>query len=231
MTRKPFEPPPSWDKLCFGLPDDFDFTAVKTVTAASVLIGRLPNPHRGVAAQRLHSQLKIVGKRVVFRGLMAVWDHDHGAIAGSFGSETDFLMALRDVAPPIARTERLQVWRGVNGVGAIDGLSWTKDRDIACWFATRFSPVMPLVFVTHLEPEAVVVEYNGRDEQEVIVDPEYLFDVSLDVPSEPLVSDASSFEVPSATLADWEAARDRYEKQKNDKQKKRLMRLRASLTR
>jgi hypothetical protein len=85
-------------------------------------IGRLPNSHRGVAARRLHSQLKIVGNRVVFCGLMAVWDHDHGTIAGSFGSETDFLLALRDVAPPIARTGRLQVWRGVDGVGAIDGL-------------------------------------------------------------------------------------------------------------
>lgn len=42
--------------------------------------------------------------------------------------------------------ERFEVYRGVAGTGNarhIHGFSWTTDFDIACWFALRYSDILP----------------------------------------------------------------------------------------
>jgi hypothetical protein len=174
----------------------------------------LPNRDRGLAAKRLYDQKHVVGDRVACRALMDGWEHDHSEMLTAFGQQ-GFIDALRDVALQPRRKHPVQAWRGVNGFGNIVGVSWTRDRDIACWFAMRDGR-MPFVVTTFLCPDAIVVEHNGRQEKELIVDPIGI-NVWLDVlgltvePDEP-------FEVPPHILADWQAASDRYEKRLRDQQ-------------
>jgi hypothetical protein len=130
----------------------------------------------------------------------------------AFGTADDFADALCKVAPPIKRQRRIRVWRGVkvrdaSPADAAIGLSWTRNRDIACWFATRreVTGVRAFVFETVLEPEQIIVFYNGRREQEVIVnlarfelgdvwvEGTNLYAIELDVDDAP----------PGTALADW----------------------------
>jgi hypothetical protein len=64
----------SWDNLPFGLPNDFDFTAVETPEAASILMSLLPNRDRGTAAKRLYDLKLSVGRNVAYRALMDGWE-------------------------------------------------------------------------------------------------------------------------------------------------------------
>jgi hypothetical protein len=124
-----------------------------------------------------------------------------------------FVNALREVAPRTKRTQPLQVWRGVDGTGSIYGPSWTTDRDIACWFAMRRSPATPLVFTALLDPGAIVVEHDDRDEREIIADPTWIVAV-IDAPEQVAAEEADEYTVPPAVLAEWQAAADRYERRK-----------------
>jgi hypothetical protein len=165
---------PEWHKnLPFGLPDDFDFACIRTEHDAMLLMAALPNRDRGEAALGL---LKALGapleKHVVYSGLLRAWDHDHREVLSAFGDPQAFANALRKVAQPSGRNKPVRAWRGVSSPHAAYGISWTTDRDVACWFAMRFRDHRrsPLVFVADIPPALIIAEHDERAEREILVD-------------------------------------------------------------
>lgn len=70
----------------------------------------------------------------------------------------------------------ITIWRGVNDPDDGRGISWTRDKDKAAWFAKRFARLngkdkTPAVFEATVFPENVLACFDGRGEQEVVVDP------------------------------------------------------------
>jgi hypothetical protein len=88
----------------------------------------------------------------------------------AFGDELMLASALREVAPPVMRTRRLRIWRGLSipeGEAADEasfGLAWTCNRDIACWFAFRFcfDERRAFVFETVVSPDQIITTWSGR---------------------------------------------------------------------
>lgn len=68
------------------------------------------------------------------------------------------------------------VYRGVNAQN-VKALSWTLDREVAEWFAHRFGQ-NGTVYEAQVRKENIHAVFLGRDEEEVIVDPEYLMGLS-----------------------------------------------------
>ncbi len=73
----------------------------------------------------------------------------------------------------------LTVYRGVTAYNAdrVRALSWTLDRQTAEWFARRFGED-GTVYKAKIAKEHIYALFNGRNESEVIVDPEYLTDIT-----------------------------------------------------
>lgn len=213
-------PRSAWaDRLPLGFPNNFDFSVVRTIADAETLICALPNSDRGEAAKKLYEHRKI-GKRVAYCGLILAWEHDHEELISAFGSEEELAAALRDVSAPSRRKKPVRAWRGINNTRGAFGMSWTTDRDIACWFAMRYLEHRPTpsVLVCDLYPEAIVTEHNGRHEWELIVDPIELatLDVFLDDGREEPYEiyefdDECRKQVASADFAGWRAGYERYE--------------------
>lgn len=212
---------PAWeDGLNYGLPSNFDFDVVRTVGDAATLLYTLPNSDRGEAAKNLYEHRKIVGKRVAYRGLILAWERDHQELISAFGSEEELAAALRDVSPPSKRKKAVRAWRGIDDIRGTLGMSWTTDRDIACWFAMRrfaYRPT-PCVLVCDLYPQAIVAEHDGRRECELIVDPIELethaifLDDGREDPYEIYeFDDECHKQVASAEIADWRLGYDRYQ--------------------
>jgi hypothetical protein len=63
-----------FSNLPFGLPPDFDFTAIRTPADALRLIGTLPNRDRGEAALGVWNVRATVGNKVAYRALMVTID-------------------------------------------------------------------------------------------------------------------------------------------------------------
>lgn len=222
----------SWeDGLPFGLPSNFDFDVVRTVGDAATLLFKLPNSHRGEAAKSLYEHRRIGGKRVAYRGLILAWEHDHQELISAFDSEEALAAALREVSPPSRRKKPVRAWRGIDNIRGALGMSWTTDRDIACWFAMRqfaYRPT-PCVLVCDLYPQAIVAEHNGRGECELIVDPIELETHAIfldDGRKDPYeiyeFEDECHKQVASAEIAGWRLGYDRYEQAKNAKLIRRL---------
>lgn len=75
--------------------------------------------------------------------------------------------------------DTLTVYRGVTSYNSkrIKALSWTTDREIAEWFAHRFDED-GTVYEAEIDKSHVYAYFTCRDESEVIVDPEYLTNLS-----------------------------------------------------
>ena len=67
------------------------------------------------------------------------------------------------------------VYRGVTPYNAknIKALSRTLDRDTAEWFAHRFGEE-GAVYKAQIPKEHILAYFNGRNESEVVVNPQYL---------------------------------------------------------
>jgi hypothetical protein len=224
---------PEWHRnLPFGLPDDFDFACIRTEHDAWLLMVALPNRDRGEAALGLVKALGApLEKRVVYSGLLTAWDHDHREVLSAFGGPQAFANALRKVAKPSGRKRPVRGWRGVSSPHAAYGISWTTDRDVACWFAMRFRDHRfrdhhrsPLVFVADIPPALIITEHDERAEREILVDPGQLDweCVGLDDGSaegleiEPYLDDGDQ-QPPQHAIDDWQLAAQRYENEKNAK--------------
>ena len=71
------------------------------------------------------------------------------------------------------------VYRGVTSFNAknVKALSWTLDRSVAEWFATRFDED-GTVYQARIDKPHIYAYFDGRNESEVIVDPKYLMDIT-----------------------------------------------------
>lgn len=87
-----------------------------------------------------------------------------------------FRMARFTMSPDIPSPVR--VWRGTTGrtlQQAREGLCWTLDRDVACWFATLYDdrePGDPIVVTTVIKREQILFfdDDDGLHEGEVVLD-------------------------------------------------------------
>lgn len=101
-------------------------------------------------------------------------------------------------------------------------MSWTRSRDIACWFATTYRNraklpgVRPFVFTVQLLPSDILAFHDGRKEQEALVDLAALEGADIMVDGTTILThDLTADSTPPATaLADWRAAGERYEARK-----------------
>ena len=71
------------------------------------------------------------------------------------------------------------VYRGVTSFNAknVKALSWTLDRNVAEWFASRFDED-GTVYQAQIDKPHIYAYFDGRNESEVIVDPKYLMDIT-----------------------------------------------------
>jgi hypothetical protein len=187
----------------------------------------LPNADRGVAAREIWERRDRLGHRLAYTALMEVWDHDDRELVEAFETPDELAAALREVAPPLKRKRPLKVWRGIivqqaDPAKAAIGLSWTTSCDIACWFATRYDKPnrRPFVFKLAATPEDIIALHNERREQEVLLEP-----VALDQLTHEIVVEGTGITLdelepdsraPEEALARWRAAGQRYEAAKRE---------------
>lgn len=76
--------------------------------------------------------------------------------------------------------DRVKIYRGVTeyNQNMVKGLSWTLDRKVAEWFAHRFMSKGHVYAATILKKD-ILAYYDGRNEQEVVVDFRQLEDIEL----------------------------------------------------
>ena len=72
-----------------------------------------------------------------------------------------------------SQPDSIQVFRGYDHSGKhpLEGLRWTLSQDKAEWFARRYSPDKPLLGVGEVSKDSVLAYFNGRGEQEIVVNP------------------------------------------------------------
>ncbi len=77
-----------------------------------------------------------------------------------------------------ALDESVTVYRGVTSHNAknIRALSWSLDKNVATWFASRFQED-GRVYEAQINKEHIYALFNGRREWEVIVDPKFLREI------------------------------------------------------
>ncbi len=74
-----------------------------------------------------------------------------------------------------ALPDEIEVWRGVGCRAAVEGMSWTVDRDRGVWFARRFAAMegRRAILVRGTVPRnAVLAHLRGRGESEIVADPD-----------------------------------------------------------
>jgi hypothetical protein len=87
------------------------------------------------------------------------------------------IMTEDDLESFDAMTFPITIYRGaIEGVNE-EGLSWTVSRQKAEWFARRFSSSNAVVLVSTCDREEVVFITTERDEDEVVIHPDFLEDV------------------------------------------------------
>jgi hypothetical protein len=67
---------------------------------------------------------------------------------------------------------KITIYRGASDTDAktaAKGVSWTTNRDVACWFAYRYRSEQPIVLCAHVDASEVVYYEDNRYEQEVIL--------------------------------------------------------------
>ena len=220
-------------RLSEGLPDDFDYSLIRNAADARWFIFTLRNSDRGKAAVGLHTHRELIGRKAAYAGIMYAWNRDHGAFYNALqGDSRRLAEMLNDVCPPVRRSRRLRIWRGVSireggPSDAALGLSWTTDRDVACWFAMRWymcgvGDQRPFVFEAFIEPTAIVALWNGRGEREVIVDPTILeFDTAIWVEgkSSYLEDLDETSQASPEMITQWREGYERYMRRKADRYK------------
>src|SRR6266567_9119101 len=89
----------------------------------------------------------------------------------------EYLMDREDLEVFHSLPHEIRVWRGCSGIrpGRVRyGMSWSRDREKAIWFAnrSRFSDLdYPIVLEATVRRPNVLAYFNGREEQEIVVKP------------------------------------------------------------
>jgi hypothetical protein len=216
--------------LSAGLTEQFDYSRLRSSAAATAFILTLPYSDRVRAARGLYDHRKEIGHEAVYAGIMTAWDHDHRDIVEAFGSVARFTAALRDVAPRLSHSDQLTIWRGAllnrsQPIADAIHISWTRSRNVACWFALRnYVPAIqpfqiPVVLRTRLEHDVVISRHNARAEQEVLIDPHCLAACTIVVEGldarfmmrTPLVDVTSDESTYSQLIVAWRRFAQRYQ--------------------
>lgn len=94
-------------------------------------------------------------------------------------AESKHLMSQAEMNTLDALDATITVYRGITSYNAknVKALSWTLDRNVAEWFATRFDED-GTVYQAQIAKSHIYAYFNGRNESEVIVDPKYLMDIT-----------------------------------------------------
>lgn len=94
-------------------------------------------------------------------------------------AEPEFLMTEKEYSAFKELDDTVTVYRGVTSHNAknVKALSWTLSYDTADWFAHRFDE-NGMVYEAQIDRSHIYAYFNRRNENEVIVDPKYLTDIT-----------------------------------------------------
>lgn len=133
---------------------------------------------------------RYLSERDAASALNFVWTTSEAPNSDPNLSRRELLALFRSVSPALLMAkEELQVYeelpnpvtiyRGVTPYNAkmVKGLSWTLDRDTAEWFAHRYGSCGQ-AYQAQIEKAHIHAVFLGRNEAEVIVDPNYLTELS-----------------------------------------------------
>lgn len=89
------------------------------------------------------------------------------------------LMTAEEHACLEALEDPVTVYRGVTAynAGSVKSLSWTLSQETAEWFAHRFGE-KGTVYEAQIEKAHILAVFTGRNESEVIVDPQHLMNIT-----------------------------------------------------
>lgn len=142
-------------------------------SAALKLLIRASNSNRGHLAIAFW---KAKVARPAYRKLLeAAWNHDHQHVTVAAGNRRRLRAMFQYAQFPLPDLpEIVRAWRGTSGMTkaqASKGPSWTLDRNVACWFATRFAASYgsPLVLTADIRRSSILHYGNERDEHEIVV--------------------------------------------------------------
>lgn len=96
---------------------------------------------------------------------MAVWDESI--------PDRHYVMTEEERAILADLPATIEVWRGVKYDSAVEGMSWTIDRDKAIWFANRWirKDDTPKLVTATVEKDDVLAYFDGRGESEIVAQP------------------------------------------------------------
>jgi hypothetical protein len=73
--------------------------------------------------------------------------------------------------------EQVTVWRGVDCEEATEGMSWTLERDVGVYFATRFGTCDSYLASGKVKKDHIAAYFGGRKEAEVVILPEHVVEM------------------------------------------------------
>jgi hypothetical protein len=78
--------------------------------------------------------------------------------------------------------QKIEVWRGVRNENGVKGFSWTLNRDIAAWYARRFSRQheVPVLAKGRVKKRHVLAYFERRGEEELVILPEHVYALSVE---------------------------------------------------
>jgi hypothetical protein len=141
-------------------------------SAALGLFAAAPNKWRGWIARAAYcSGVPNPGFQEIIRH---VWNHDHDQLLAAVRHRGVIRQMMKAAEFDHPFTGRVTVFRGAAGLSLMNaskGLSWTVSRDVACWFALRFSrnDCKPMVLRANIDAVDIVFWDNSRHEQEVVL--------------------------------------------------------------
>lgn len=98
-------------------------------------------------------------------------------------SKKELLMDREELVYYDNLPDMIDVYRGIQNIGSkkktIKGLSWTLSKEKAVWFANRFHAKGD-VYKSSIKKEYVYAYFNGRSEQEIVLNPYKLMRVIKD---------------------------------------------------
>lgn len=142
---------------------------------AGRLVSSVPSSIRGHVVHALFRAR--IPPREFGEALDLAWSLSHASVLDSVNrGELRAMFRYSDFSIPSDFPPLVQAWRGFADVPLAEGkrgLSWTLNRDVACFFAMRFETRKQPLVITASVPRSAVLHYtNDRQEHEVI-----LFDV------------------------------------------------------
>lgn len=105
--------------------------------------------------------------------LKMVWDHEHNHLVRMVGIQrVKAIFRQANFKFPDETPETLTIYRGGFGIShrkLASGLSWTTNRDVACFFAMRYEGEDPLVLKAVIHREEIRLIDPDQRENEIVV--------------------------------------------------------------